>query len=168
MKKTKIQSNGLSLCIAVSETSDMFSTVAESIYEKVQNAIDNDSLALYNGNDEPKEIDVPLLAPIRSLFPQSHNPSSPEYEGMFYGWENANHLLMVDASKCATENFINLIVKHFSSDIVEMWASALKEAQQDKEFPVFLGDDCAAVHIDLNDGSWFEFIIENVSSTSEN
>lgn len=166
MKKTKIQNNsGLTLCIAVSETCDSFSSVAEAVYAKIQNAIDNDSAALYNGNDE--KVEVPILTPIRNLFPKTHNPESPQFEGLFNGWEKACHLLMVDASKCATDIFISLIVEHFSEDLATIWAAALKEAQKDKDFPVFLGEDCAAVHVDLTDGSWFEFIIENCSAQDE-
>lgn len=149
----------VALCIAVSETSDPNSETAYRIYRQVQDGIDTDSAVLYNGNDE--QIDVPFIARLRAMHPDFVE-GAVDYEGPFEGWENVSHIYMVDGSRCKQDMFIDLVTKSFSSELICLWGETLNAAQTHPDIPVFLGDGCVAIHCDLIDETWFEYIIEGV------
>lgn len=156
MKTTPLPNNH-NLCIAVYETSNMESETAQIIYRKLQEAIDNNCAVIYNGNDE--KIKVPFIARLHQLHPDFVKEAE-EYEGPFDGWDNSTHIFMVDGSRCSQDQFIDIVAKNFSNDIIKMWAQSLKLASIESDLPIFLGKGCLAIHCDQNDGTWFEYIIE--------
>lgn len=157
MKTTSLQ-NTHNLCIAVCETSNVESETAQIIYRKLQESIDKNSAVIYNGNDE--KIEVPFVARLHRLHP-NFIKESEEYEGPFDGWDNCTHILMVDGSRCSHDQFIDIVTKNFSNEIIKMWAHTLKLSISQSNLPIFLGQGCLAIHCDQNDGTWFEYIIES-------
>lgn len=155
MKKI-IQNNGVTLCMAVSDTSDTESNVALRIYDTLQSAIDNDGCVIYNGNDET--VEVPFLARLRQMHPDFVD-GTDNYEGPFEGWDNVLHIFAIDGARCSQEQFVQIVCDKFSPEIVECWHQSLKAAQEHSDFPVFLGADCAAIHCDCEGDTWFEYII---------
>lgn len=155
---TDTQNYSLIFNMAVSETTNMESKTAQHIYEVVQNAVDRDAAVLYMGNNET--IEVPFIAHIRQMHPDFVSTSEEDYNGPFEGWDFATKLYMVEASRCNQDTFIDFVTKHFSPELISIWAKTLKTAQDDSDFPIFLGSGCAAIHVDNSDGSWFEYIIE--------
>lgn len=155
MKKV-IKTNGLTICMAVSETSDVEGSTALRIYEMIQAAIDNDGAVIYNGNDE--QVEVPFLARLRQMHPDFVEGAA-DYEGPFEGWDNVNHIYMIDGARCSNDKFIKLVVEKFSPEIVEIWGQTIKAATEHTDMPIFLGADCAAVRCTLEGDTWFEYII---------
>lgn len=157
MKTIPLQ-NKHNLCIAVYETSNMESETAQLIYRRLQESIDNNCAVIYNGNDET--IEVPFVARLHQMHPDFIKESE-EYDGPFDGWDNSTHLFMVDGLRCSQDQFIDLVAKNFSSDIIKLWAETLKLASIQSDLPIFLGKGCLAIHCDQIEGTWFEYIIED-------
>lgn len=158
MKKNNSTSpTAITLSMAVTDTTDTEGKSACRVYQIVQDAIDRNAAVIYNGNDET--IEVPFIAHIQQMHPD-FVATSPDYDGPFDGWDLANHIYMVEANRCTQDQFIDLVASRFSPDIVALWGETMKAAQEHDGFPIFLGEGCVALHIDNDDDSWFEYIIE--------
>lgn len=120
----------------------------QSLCGLVQRAIDAKGGIIYNGNKETEE--VPFYCNILQVF-YAFDPEDDEYLGCdFPGWHDFANVTVVYFDKIAESQREAILRKYFDQDTVDLWL-----VYRDK----FDNADTIAIRTTLNDGQWFETIM---------